>query len=235
LFKEEEMSFTIKAEKREAFGKNANRRLRKEGKMPAVLYGEGALSVPLTLEKKDVVLILKSESGENTIFKVVYDSKAQDAMIKELQVDPVSDELVHADLIHISMDKTIRVAVPFHLQGDPVGVKTEGGFVDFMTREVEIECLPKDIPEHIKVDIGQLHLHQSLKIGDIAALPGVKFMTEPGTVVVIISLPHKEEEVAKPVEEAAVVEPTEPEVIKKERAEKEEEEPKEKKKEKEKE
>jgi large subunit ribosomal protein L25 len=234
LFKEEEMSFTIKAEKRETFGKNANRRLRKEGKIPAVLYGEGTLNVPLTLMKKDIVMILKSESGENTLFKVVYDSKAQDAMIKELQVEQSSDELIHADLIRISMDKAIRVAVPFLLQGEPAGVKTEGGFVDFMTREVEIECLPRDIPENIKVDINGLHLHQSLKIGDIAAPEGVKFITDPGAVVVIISVPHKEEEVAKPVEEEGIAaEPTEPEVIKKERAEKEEEEVKDKKKEKE--
>ncbi len=220
------MSFTIKAEKRESFGKNANRRLRKEGKIPAVLYGEGTLNVPLTLMKKDIVMILKSESGENTIFKVMFDSKAQDAMIKELQVDPSSDELIHADLIHISMDKAIRVAAPFLLQGEPVGVKTEGGFVDFMTREVEIECLPKDIPENIKVDISGLHLHQSLKIGDVAAPEGVKFMTDPGTVVVIIGVPHKEEVEVKPVEEAVVAEPTEPEVIKKERAKEEKEEEK---------
>jgi len=227
------MSFTIKAEKRESFGKNANRRLRKEGRIPAVLYGEGTRSVPLTLIKKDIIMIMKSESRENTIFKVVFDSKVQDAMIKELQVDPSSDELIHADLIHISMDKAIRVAVPFLLQGEPVGVKTEGGFVDFITREVEIECLPKDIPEHIKVDIGELHLHESLKIGDIAAPDGVKYMTDPATVVALIGVPHKEEEVeAKPVEEAVVTEPAEPEVIKKERGEKEEE-AKEKKKEKE--
>jgi len=223
------MSLTIKAEKREAFGKNANRRLRRQGKIPAVLYGERIPNVPLALQKKDIILILKSESGENTIFKVTYDSKILDAMIKELQVGPSSDELIHADLIHISMDKAIRVAVPFQLQGEPVGVKTEGGFVDFMTRELEIECLPKDIPENIKVDISQLHLHQSLKVGDIASPEGVRFMTDPGTVVVIISLPHKEEEVVKPVEEGVVEEPTEPEVIKKERAEKEEEEVKEKK------
>jgi large subunit ribosomal protein L25 len=228
------MSFAIKAEKRAAFGKNANRRLRKEGKMPAVIYGEGTVNVPLSLIKKDIITILKSESGENTIFKVTFDSQTQDAMIKELQVDPSSDELIHADLIRISMDKAVRVAVPFLLQGEPVGVKTEGGFVDFMTREVEIECLPRDIPEHIKVDISELHLHQSLKVGDVAAPEGVKFISDPGAVVALISVPHKEEEVVKPVEEEAVAaEPAEPEVIKKERAEKEEEEVKEKKKEKE--
>jgi large subunit ribosomal protein L25 len=221
------MSITIKAEKRDVFGKNAARRLRKDGKVPAVLYGEGAASVPLTLVKKDVFAILKSEAGENTIFKVAFDGRLQDAMFKEVQVEPSSDALIHADLIQISMDKAIRVAVPFLLQGDPVGVKTEGGFVDFMTREVEIECLPKDIPENIKVDIGALRLHQSLKIADVAPPEGVKFVTDPAAVVVVIGVPHKEEEAVKPVEEVVAVEPTEPEVIKKERAVKEEEEGKE--------
>ncbi len=231
------MSFTINAEKRDVFGKNAARRLRKDGKIPAVLYGEGAASVPLTLVKKDVFAILKSEAGENTIFKVAFDGRLQDAMFKEIQVQPSTDELFHADLVQISMDKAIRVAVPFQLQGEPVGVKTEGGFVDFMTREVEIECLPRDIPENIKVDISALHLHQSLKVAEVAAPAGVKFVTDPATVVVVIGVPHKEEEVAKPAEEveAAAAEPAEPEVIKKERAPKEEEEEKKEKKGKEKE
>ena len=224
------MSVTIKAEKRDVFGKNAARRLRKDGRIPAVLYGEGAASVPLTLVKKDIFAILKSETGENTIFKVAFDERLQDAMFKDLQVEASTDELVHADLIQISMDKALRVAVPFLLQGEPVGVKTEGGFVDFMTREVEIECLPRDIPENIKVDISGLHLHQSLKIADVAAPAGVKFVTDPAAVIAVIGVPHKEEEVVKPVEEVAVAaEPTEPEVIKKERAAKEEEEGKEKK------
>jgi large subunit ribosomal protein L25 len=231
LSKEEMMSFTVKAEKRDAFGKNASRRLRKQGQIPAVLYGEGNEAVPLVLAKKDVILILKSDSGENTIFKVTFDSKAQDAMFKDIQIDVTTDELIHADLILISMDKAIRVNVPILIQGEAVGVKTEGGFVDFMTREVEVECLPKDIPESIKVDISPLHLHQSLKVGDMAVPEGVRLINDPASVVVVISVPHKEEEAAKPAEEGveAAAAPTEPEVIKKERAEKEEEEkPKEK-------
>ena len=227
------MSFTVKAENRDAFGKNACRRLRKQGLIPAVLYGEGMTSVPLVLAKKDVILILKSDTGENTIFKVAFDSKSQDAMFKDVQVDSSTDELIHADLIQISMDKAIRVNVPVLLQGDPIGVKTEGGFVDFMTREIEVECLPKDIPENIKIDISPLHLHQSFKISDIAAPDGVRLISDPSSVVVLISVPHKEEEVVKPVEEGVVaVEPIEPEVIKKERAEKPEEEEKPEKKEK---
>ncbi len=227
------MSFTIKAEKRDAFGKNASRRFRRNGRIPAVLYGEGTDNIPLILDKKDVIMILKSDSGENTIFKVAFDSKAKDAMFKDLQIDPGTDELIHADLIHISMNKPIRVNVPLELQGDAVGVKTEGGFVDFMTREVEIECLPKDIPEQIMVDISGLHLHQSLKVSDIVAPEGVKLFSDPATVIVLIAVPHKEEEVAKPVEEEVIgAEPAEPEVIKKERVEKAEEEEKPAKKEK---
>ncbi|MGB7295028.1 MAG: 50S ribosomal protein L25 [Candidatus Aminicenantales bacterium] len=227
------MNFTIKAEKRDAFGKNASRRLRKQGRIPAILYGEGTDSTPLILDKKDVIAILKSDSGENTIFKVAFDSKARDAMFKDLQIHPGTDELIHADLIHISMDKPIRVNVSVELEGDPVGVKTEGGFVDFMTREVEIECLPKNIPEQITIDISGLHLHQSLKVGDIVAPEGVELISDPAMVVVLVAVPHKEEEVAKPAEEEVVAaEPTEPEVIKKERAEKAEEEEKPEKKEK---
>lgn len=218
------MTITIKAEKRDAFGKNASRRLRKQGRMPAILYGEGTGAIPLVLEKKDVIAILKSDSGENTIFKVAFDSKTKDAMFKDLQIEVGTDELIHADLIYISMDKTIRVNVPFELQGEAVGVKTEGGFVDFMTREVEIECLPKDIPEQLMVDISGLHLHQSLKAGDVVTPEGVKLISDPATVIVLIAVPHKEEEVAKPVEEEIIAaEPEEPEVIKKERPEKEEE------------
>lgn len=227
------MSFTIKAEKRDAFGKNASRRLRSQDRIPAILYGEKTANIPLVLDKKDVVMILKSDSGENTIFKVAFDSKAQDAMFKDLQINPVTDELIHADLIHISMDKALRVNVSVELQGDPVGVKTEGGFVDFMAREVEIECLPKDIPEQITIDISGLHLHQSMKVSDIVAPEGVKLISDPATVVVLIAVPHKEEEVVKPAEEEVVAaEPTEPELIKKERAEKPEEEEKPEKKEK---
>jgi large subunit ribosomal protein L25 len=218
------MSIVVKSEKREGLGKNASRRLRKQGFVPAILYGEGSESIPLVLNKKDVVQILKQETGENTIFKVAYDTEEFDAMIKELQVDPTTDELLHADLIRISMDKPVRVTVPIVHYGEPVGVKTEGGFIDFITREVDVECLPKAIPDNITVDISDLHIHQALKVENMAPPAGVKIITDPGTVLLMISLPHKEEEFPgeKP-EEAVAEEGKEPEVIKKERAEKEEE------------
>ena len=155
------MSLVIKAEKRENFGKNASRVVRRKGRIPAILYGPGMDNVALTLDKKDLFSILKSETGENTLFRVSFNSEKRDAMIKELQVNPVSDELLHVDLIQIVMDKVIRVAVPIVLVGEAVGVKAEGGFVDFSSREIEVECPPKNIPEHIEVDISELHLHQA--------------------------------------------------------------------------
>jgi large subunit ribosomal protein L25 len=135
------------------------------------------------------------------------------------------------------MDKPIRVTVPVVHSGEPVGVKTEGGFVDFVTREVEVECLPRDIPESLGIDIAELHINQSFKAGAMTVPAGVKVLTDPNTVLVLVSLPHKEEEAfpgEKPEGEVAAEEPKEPEVIKKERAEKGEEEGAEKKKEKEK-
>lgn len=218
------MSFTIKAEKRGVFGKNAARRLRREGRIPVILYGADTDSIPLMVNKKDVIRILKSESGENTIFKVSFDSENRNAMIKEIQRDPVSDEILHSDLIQISMDKTIQVSVPLVFEGEAVGVKAEGGFVDVITREVEIECLPMDIPENIGVDISSLHLNQSLKVEDITPPEGVKIMTDPQTVIVHLEAPTIEEEEEVVEEEEEIIgEEEEPEVIKKEKAEEEEE------------
>ncbi len=216
------MSFKIKAEKREIFGKNASRRLRKEGMIPAVLYGGGSSNVPLTLKKQDVFMILRSDTGENTVFQVSFDSESRDVMIKELQRDPVTDEILHADFVHIAMDKVIQVSVPVVSVGEAVGVKTEGGFVDFITREVEIECLPKDIPERIEIDISGLHLRQSLKAEDITLPEGVKLITSSDTILVLIEVPLKEEEIeVEEEEEEVIAEEEEPEVIGKEKLEKE--------------
>jgi large subunit ribosomal protein L25 len=216
------MSLVISSEKRNELGKNASRRIRLTGRVPAILYGDGAAGASLVLDKKDILKILKSESGENTIFKIAFEGGETNVMIKALQIDPVSDELLHADLIKIAMDKAIRVSVPLELIGEPVGVKTEGGFVDFMTRAVEIECLPAAIPDMIKIDISGLHLHQSLKIADLVPPEGVTLLGEPNAVVVLIQMPQAEKVEVKVEEEGAVAAEgvpaaAEPEVIKKER------------------
>jgi large subunit ribosomal protein L25 len=218
------MSLVIKAEKRENFGKNASRVVRRKGRIPAILYGPGMDNVALTLDKKDLFSILKSETGENTLFRVSFNSEKRDAMIKELQVNPVSDELLHVDLIQIVMDKVIRVAVPIVLVGEAVGVKAEGGFVDFSSREIEVECLPKNIPEHIEVDISALHLHQSVRVDEIDPPEGAKITSDPESVIVLIQAPAKEEEVEveEEIEEEVMAEGEEPKVIKKEKAEEEE-------------
>jgi len=221
------MRLTIKGEKRELFGKNASRRLRREGKVPAVLYGGGMTNTHLVLHKKDIFGILRSESGENTIFKTAFDSDSLDTMIKEVQIDPVRDEILHIDLIQIAMDKAVKVSVPVDVKGEAVGVKAEGGFVDLVMREVEIECLPHDIPENIDIDISHLHLHQSIKVDDMSPPPGVKIVSDPHAVVVLIEAPTKEEEVAVKEEEeeevSVMAEEEQPEVIKKEKVEEKEE------------
>jgi large subunit ribosomal protein L25 len=214
------MTITIKADVRETRGKNAARRLRSSGRLPAVLYGPGADTVSLGLEKKDIFNILKSESGENTLFKVVFDSENWDVMIKDYQQDVVSDEVLHVDLIQVMLDKAIRVNVSIELVGEPIGVKSEGGFVDFATREVEIECLPSAIPENVTVDISELHLHQALKVMDLAEIEGVIITTDPNTALVHIQSPSVEEEEVEEeeLEEGEIMaEGEEPEVIKKDK------------------
>ena len=224
------MSVTVKGEKREAFGKNACRRLRLEGKIPAVLYGEEISNTPLSVFKKDIIDVLKSDTGENTLLQVTYNGERRDVMIKDIQLNPVTDELLHVDLIQIVLDKTIQVSVPVITVGEAVGVKTEGGFIDYVTRELEIECLPQDIPESIEIDISSLHIHQSFKVGDCAPLEGVEIVTDKETVLVIVAVPTKEEEVVEEVvEEELMAEEEGPEVIRKEKEEAEEEKEKEKK------
>jgi len=218
------MNLTISSQPRDAFGKNASYRIRQGGRIPAILYGEGQSNLALVLEKKDVIKILKSETGLNTLFKIAVEGGERDVMIKDVQIDPISDQLMHADLIQIDMNKAVRVDVPIELIGEAIGVKTEGGFIDFMTRELMIECLPALIPERLTVDVSELHLHQSIKVAEVALPEGIKLITDPGAVVALVQVPHEEKVEAAPVAEegveAAAATPAEPEVIKKERAEK---------------
>jgi len=193
------MAIAIKCEKRETTGKNAARRLRREGKVPGVFYGMNTETAPLTLDKQDIIDIVRSESGENTLFKISFGSETKDTMIKMMQLDPVSSELLHVDLVQVAMDKMITVSVSFSLIGEPIGVKTEGGFIDFVSRETEIECLPTNIPESIDVDISELHIGQAIKIEDIAPLEGIKILSDPNSLIVLVSAPTKEEEVEEEV------------------------------------
>jgi large subunit ribosomal protein L25 len=210
--------FLIKAEIRKEFGKNANRRLRRSGRLPGILYGDKLENIPVILQKKDIQKILKSETGENTLFKVALNSKTYEVMIKDLQRDPIYHDIIHVDLYQIALDKPIEVSIPIVLTGEAVGVKSEGGFVDFVTREIEIRCLPKNIPENIEVDISELHVNQSLKVEDIPVPEGIEIIEDPEVVIVHIEAPEEEEEKVEEKEETLFAEePEQPEVIKKEK------------------
>ncbi|MGH9870627.1 MAG: 50S ribosomal protein L25 [Candidatus Polarisedimenticolia bacterium] len=215
----------IEAETRTDLGKNASRRLRRSGKVPAVLYGVDGPAVSLTVEPRTIFAILHSEAGENTLFGLRIEGKAVPGkvMIKEHQVDPIDDSLVHADFMRIAMDRAIRVQVAIHTVGVAKGVKLSGGILDHPMRELEVECLPADIPERIDVDISELEMGKAIRVGEINVPPGVKVLTDPGMAVVAVVAPTVEKEPVAAAEGAAVAEaPTEPELIKKGKAETEE-------------
>jgi large subunit ribosomal protein L25 len=215
------------------FNKNAARRVRAAGKIPAVLYGPGHDPVAVELDPKQMTRILFSESGRNTIFDVEVpgEPKAK-AMIVDWQREPIKDRLIHIDLKRIALDKVLRVKVRVKLLGVPVGVKTEGGVLDQVLREVEVECLPADIPSHIDVDVSELGMHQVIRVNGLPHSDKVKYLTpEDATVAHVVHI--REEVVAAPeAAEGAVAEgaapaagegaaaaPAEPEVIKKGKAE----------------
>ena len=215
---------TLEARPREAGTKNRARRVRREGKIPGVVYGAGRAAMPVSIDPRHVLRILRSDSGHNTIFDLALDGERTKAMIVDWQYEPIKGTLLHIDLKRIAMDKALRVSVPIVLQGVAAGVKTEGGILEQMLREVEIECLPGDIPSHIDVDISHLTFGKVLRVSDLPHSAKVKFLTEANQPVAHVTS-VKEEVVVTP--EAAAAEaaaaPAEPEVIKKGKAETEEE------------
>jgi large subunit ribosomal protein L25 len=202
------------------FNKNAARRVRVAGKIPAVLYGGGADAVAVEVDPKQISRILYSETGHNTIFDVeVAGHPAAKAMIVDWQREPIKDQLIHIDLKRIALDKLLKVSVRVKLLGVPDGVKTHGGILDQVLREVEIECLPADIPSHIDVDVTGLGLHGVLRVSELPHMEKVKFITaEDSTVAHVVSI---REEAAPTAEGAAAAgaAPAEPEVAKKGKAE----------------
>jgi large subunit ribosomal protein L25 len=201
------------------FNKNAARRVRVAGKIPAVLYGSGHDPVAVEVDPKQISRILFSESGHNTIFDVeVAGLPAAKAMIVDWQREPIKDQLIHIDLKRIALDKALRVKVRVKLLGIPVGVKASGGILDQVMRQVEIECLPADIPSHIDVDISNLALFESLRVSDLPHSGSIKYLNaEDATVAHVVSI--REEVVAVPEVDAAAVAAAvttaEPEVAKK--------------------
>ncbi len=202
----------IEAERRTAGGKNANRRLRKSGQIPAVLYGAGKEAVAVTVNPVAVQSILRSQSGQNTIFRMSIDGGEQaNAMVKDYQLDPVKGALIHTDFFEIAMDQLLELTVDIEIVGEAEGVKLAGGIMDMVTRSVEVQCLPTDIPESIKVDVSHLRINEYIRVKNLELNPRVKILTEPEVVLVTILPPVKEE---APAAEAPA-EAAEPELIKK--------------------
>ncbi len=207
---------TIEATPRDDRGKNAARRIRRAGKIPAVLYGGKSEPQAVAVNAKQVTSILRSESGHNTIFTVKVPGGEHKAILKDWQVDPVKGSLLHVDMLRIAMDVRMRVQVPVHTFGEPQGVKLQGGVFEMVTREVEIECLPGEIPGEFRVDVSELMIGKQLRAGDLPLDPHkMKLVTDPQRVLAHVVALRVEEE--KPVEAAVAAEaaPAEPEVIKK--------------------
>jgi large subunit ribosomal protein L25 len=206
----------VEAAPRANRGKNEARRLRQTGKVPAVLYGgkDGALT--LAVNAKQVGTILRSASGHNTIFQVDLGSTHEPAILKDWQTDPVSGKLLHVDLMRVAMDVRMRVQVPVHTFGEPAGVKVQGGIFEIVTREVEIECLPGEIPTEFKVDVTGLMLGKQLRAGELGIdTSKMKLITDPDRVLAhVVALRVEEEKPAEAVA-AEVATAAEPEVIKK--------------------
>jgi large subunit ribosomal protein L25 len=210
-------TFTVEGSIREGRGKGPARRTRLSGIVPAVLYGGKKDSISLSVNAKQVARILRSETGHNTIFTVqVAAGAAEKAMVRDWQVDPVSGKLLHVDLFRIAMDVRMRVMVPVHTFGEPQGVKMQGGVFETVTREVEIECLPGDIPEEFKVDVSGLLIGKQLRAADLPFDPQkIKLLTDPTRVIAHVVVLKKEEEPAADVAVTAEAAPAEPEVMKK--------------------
>src|SRR5947207_12353096 len=197
--------------------KNDARRVRRGCKVTAVIYGAGKAALPVSVDPRQVTRILHSQTGHNTVFDLTVDGERTKAMIVDWQYEPIKGSLMHIDLKRIAMDQRLKVQVPIQLQGVPEGVKTQGGILEQVLREVEIECLPGDIPSHIDVNVEHLVFGMVIRVTDLPHHEGLKFLTDPNqTVAHMTSV--KEEEVApspEAVAEAAAAAPAEPEVIKK--------------------
>jgi len=214
---------TLEAQPRTSGNKNAARRVRQDGKIPAVVYGAGQDSLPVAVDPRQVTRILNSETGHNTIFDLALDGAKTKAMIVDWQYEPIKGKLLHIDLKRIAMDKKLAVMVPIELVGEPAGVKTQGGILEQMLREVEVECLPADIPSHIDVDVSDLVFGKVLRVADLPHSDKLKFLTDENQPVAHVTT-VKEEVVATPEAVAAeAAAPAEPEVIKKGKQETEEE------------
>jgi large subunit ribosomal protein L25 len=208
---------TVTAEVRASRGKNEARRTRRAGQIPAVVYGAFQDPVSVAVDPRSILRIVRSDTGYNTIFNLaIAGGETTPVMLVDQQVDPVKGTLLHADMKRIDLTKRIRVTVPVHTAGEAKGVKVQGGLLEVITRAVEIECLPDDIPESFTVDVSELMIGQSRRAIDVGVSGSMKLLSAPDTVVAhVVAL--RAEEVAAPAAEAVapVAAAGEPEVVKK--------------------
>ena len=208
----------VTAQARTETGKNVNRRLRATGMIPGTLYGASRKPTAVSVSPKAITSILRSAAGGNTLFELDLDGQKRKVILKEFQVEPVKGHLLHADFYEVALDRTLEVSVHVELTGTPVGVKVQGGVLDFVTRELAMECLPADIPEKIVVDVSELELGKHLRVSDLTIPANVKVLTEPGVVVAHVVAPRAEEAPAAAEAPAEAEGVAEPEVIKKGKA-----------------
>ena len=215
---------TINATERDGVGKGPARRMRTRGMIPVAVYGEGVEPVAVAVSAKDLASILRSDTGHNTIFKLAVPgpkgAEPATVIIKDWQVDPVKGRLLHADLLRLSMTTTTRVRVRIETKGEPIGVKMEGGILELQLRELEVECLPGDIPEHFEIDVSGMNIGDHVTVADLVFdKDKIRIFADPNQIVAGVLAPRMVEEVA-PVaavegEAAAPAAGAEPEVIKK--------------------
>jgi len=211
------MEATLEATARDTFGKNEARRTRRDGRVPGVLYGEGKEATPISVEPRALLRILHSDSGANTLIALKVPGQSETrVLVKEFQLDPVTHQVLHADFYRVAMDKAIQVTIPVTVKGEPKGVKQQGGIMEFIRREIVVECLPADIPENVELDASELMLHQGIRVRDIPASPKWKAITEGEAMLVHVIMPKAEEApAATDAAATTVAAPAEPEVIKK--------------------
>jgi large subunit ribosomal protein L25 len=195
----------INAESRKEVGKKISKRLRNQGKIPAIIYGGDKESIPISLLLSDIKLILKAEMGENTILRIHRDDIKVDAILKKTQYDHLSDKIIHVDFIRIDLTKPIEVNVPVVIKGESVGIKLEEGIFDFVNRELKIRSIPDKIPKAIEVDISDLHVGHSIKIEELELADDIEFLSDLQTVICSVSAKGmvEEEVVEEEVEEEA--------------------------------
>ena len=207
---------TVTADVRSTRGKNEAHRTRAAGQIPAVVYGAHKDPVAVAVNPREILKIVRSSTGFNTIFNLAIGGETTPVMVVDQQVDPIKGTLLHADLKRIDLTKRIRVTVPVHTAGEPKGVKVQGGLLEIITRSVDIECLPDDIPESFTVDVSDLMIGQSKRAGDVGVSGSMKLVSAADTVIAHIVALRAEEVAATPAEGAApAAGAAEPEVIKK--------------------